>query len=199
VLPVDHHVKKGGNHLGPQIRPWLDVVEECAADVGVFQLDPAERARLLVSDIETTRRIMLEFYHHYKDYSYPLNPLPQLAAASPKLYDILRGTHQHMASQNAQALDHPRGKSAASPSQAKKKKEKVFCSEMVALLYRALQVTGFHEADRGEEGGIHPAEFTPLELEVMDVFKWQRCVYVKANKICLLAQEDHGRTVYPLK
>ena len=203
VLPVDHIIK-GGFHLGPQIRDLWQVIDEAKADVGIFQLDPSERERLLGPyGIQETRRRLLAFHREYHSYSYPLNPVPQLAAASPALYKNIK-----LMKDSFDAFQ----KSNASASNEDKKK-KVFCSELVALLYRALEVPGFSKFSSSTSVPsfsssssitlasssrntsvtsmqIDPAEFTPLELQVMDVFRNQKCVHIKVAGVNLLNPYD---------
>ena len=67
VLPVDHDVPEGGNHLGPQIRDFEAVCKEVDSDVGISPLNEADRKK--VYDIlKKNPNFFLDFYNKYHDY-----------------------------------------------------------------------------------------------------------------------------------
>jgi hypothetical protein len=63
------------------------------------------------------------------------------------------------------------------PNLKGKDEKAVFCSQLVAILYKALGVPSFMKAD--------PVKYTPLELEVAPEFKG-RCYFVKEHNEKLL-------------
>ncbi|KAJ3105743.1 hypothetical protein HDU97_007563 [Phlyctochytrium planicorne] len=181
VLPVDHQVKPKGFHLGPQLRDFVHVVEEGPVDIAICKLDPNERKRLM-DDWPLTQTILLSFYSKYEKYGYPLNPLPQFAAASPVLFNTLVGMRN--AFDKLYSGSSNRSVDGSSPDQ-----QKVFCSELVALLCRDLGLNDF------AAGHITPPEFTPLELNAMPSFRtW---FYVRIKDVCFLVPPD-GRQVNPV-
>ncbi|KAI8608522.1 hypothetical protein BC830DRAFT_1154939 [Chytriomyces sp. MP71] len=190
VLPVDHKIDpKYGFHIGPQIREWLPVVEEVGADVAVCKMDAIERERLLSPEhIEETRSKALEFYNAHKDWGYPINPLPQFAAANQDLYQaltLLRTSMQGILEKVSQVVPD-----AVSAKLQLSQSKEIFCSEMVAKLYGDLEVTGFCERKPPKNRFIHHSEFTPLDLEVMDVLK-DGIVHVKlCGKVLLDTSRD---------
>ncbi|KAJ3267891.1 hypothetical protein HDU76_011565, partial [Blyttiomyces sp. JEL0837] len=189
VLPVDHPTKKGSYHLGPQVRDFYAVtLESVGTTIGICQMDPTEREKLLSpQNIARTRSIMLEFYNKYKTWGYPLfNPLPALAAASPGLYKNLSGLREFFDKKPNERSRDAGGSGSGGNSGNNNESGKVFCSEMVAMLYRDLGVRGFNEH-------VKPNEFTPLELEVMDVFGG-RVVYARVGESLMLTSSD-GRIV----
>ncbi|KAI9340899.1 hypothetical protein BDR26DRAFT_861038 [Obelidium mucronatum] len=194
VMCVDHEIDpKRGFHIGPQIRELLPVIEEVAADVAVFKLDPKEQSRLLSPEgIEKTREWMLSFYKSHQDWSYPLNPLPQFAAASVDLYAALTSFRQRV---ETLLKSIPGTSGLLAPS------KEIFCSEMVAKIYMQLGVQGFCESrpPKNNRRLMHFTEFTPLDLEVMDVLKGDssHVVYIKlSGKILFdLEKDGNGRLV----
>ncbi|KAJ3161293.1 hypothetical protein HK101_000826 [Irineochytrium annulatum] len=167
VLPVDHPVAKGSFHLGPQIRDFEAVVAEGDSNVGIFPLTSANRSKLH-EILHKNPNAILDFYNQYKDHSYPLSILPQLASASEVLYTqlkIMAGVLATHFPHRATAQDH----------------HAVFCSEMVALLYKDLGFESFKDMDA--------ATFTPLELDVAPEFGGI-AYYAKENKKQLL---KHGK------
>ncbi|KAJ3294629.1 hypothetical protein HK104_003447 [Borealophlyctis nickersoniae] len=154
-LPLDQpEVKKF--HLGPQIRGFWDVVQEGEADVAICPLIPSERARL--ANCGPAAR---EFHQSFIACGYPLSILPQLAAASDALLGVLNKVGKMM-------------------SESDLNKKTVFCSELTALLYAKVGVTGFSEK--------LAATLTPLEEEVMPAFGGA-CIYAKKGGK-LLVKED---------
>ncbi|KAI8849493.1 hypothetical protein BC829DRAFT_182751 [Chytridium lagenaria] len=181
VLPVDHEVPPNGFHLGPQLRNFYDVVQEHPVDVAICKLDPQERRRLM-SDPQRIQSILLEFYRKYEKWGYPLNPLPQFAAASPVLFNTLVGMRN--AVDVFSKKDRKRDGTESGGGE-----QKVFCSEMVALACRDLGLRDF------ALGQITPPEFTPVELNAMPSFKtW---FYVRIRDVSFLASPD-GRNVNPV-
>ncbi|KAI9337910.1 hypothetical protein DFJ73DRAFT_848648 [Zopfochytrium polystomum] len=167
VLPLDHDTSKTGFHLGPQIRDFEAVVKEVDSDVAICPLDETSRERirdLLAKDPDH----FLKIYNHYKDFSYPMSVVPQLAAASEKLYKKLESV-------KATLTTH-------FPSHTSKK-DAVFCSELVAIIYQGLLVTSFQNVD--------PGRHTPLSVEVQPEFDG-RLFYAKEDKMELL---KHGKKV----
>ncbi|TPX78117.1 hypothetical protein CcCBS67573_g00584 [Chytriomyces confervae] len=190
ILPVDHEIDpKYGFHIGPQIREWVPVIEEVLGDVAVFKLDKRERARLLhPTNIEKTRAQILEFYDGHKDWGYPLNPLPQFAAASQDLYLALTAMKTTFETFIA-TLSKNLPESVAAKLQLAPTRE-IFCSELVAKLYSDLNVLGFSEDRPPKKRFIHSSEFTPLDLEVMEALNGQ-CTYVKlCGKMLLDYEQD---------
>jgi hypothetical protein len=96
----------------------------------------------------------------------PMVPLAQFAAASDQLYHGLSDMKERMKSYL------PFGKKET-------KSTEVFCSELVALLYKDLNIQSFLSID--------PSRYTPLEVEVIPEFDGQ-CYYVKEHKECLLLE-----------
>ncbi|KAJ3081813.1 hypothetical protein HDU79_009946 [Rhizoclosmatium sp. JEL0117] len=196
VMSVDQEINpKFPFHIGPQIREWIPVVEEVGADVAVFRLSDEERDRLLVKNIESTRKTMLDFYNGHKDWGYPLNPLPQFAAASNELYAALTAFRSRFEAVvknlpgSAKLLEHSK---------------EIFCSEMVAKLYMDLEVEGFCEAKKPKLRRLmHYTEFTPLDLEVMEVLRGassSRAIYAKLKgKVFFdLESDKNGHDLLPV-
>ncbi|KAJ3064629.1 hypothetical protein HDU98_011972 [Podochytrium sp. JEL0797] len=188
IMCVDHDISKKGFFIGPQIRPLVDVVEEVGADVAVFQLSDLEHERLLVKDIVATRKAMLEFYEAHKDWGYPLNPLPQFAAASVDLYSAVARLRK---STESMLKSIPGTETLLQPN------KEIFCSEMVAKIYdEALKVHGFCEDKKQTNMKFkHYTEYTPLDLEVMEALKGP--VYLKLGDKVLfdLEADKNGRQV----
>ncbi|KAI8854064.1 hypothetical protein BC829DRAFT_241524 [Chytridium lagenaria] len=103
----------------------------------------------------------LKLYEKYKSYGYPLMILPQLAAANDNLF---------------KQLDDVRSFFRFQPKKEQESRE-VFCSELVAILYKAFSMESFLNLD--------PGKFTPLEVEVAPEFGGM-CYYVKENGKVLL-------------
>ncbi|KAJ3102998.1 hypothetical protein HDU97_010436 [Phlyctochytrium planicorne] len=173
-LPVDHVVQPGSYHLGPQIREFGKVVEEVSGQVAVCPLHPDER-RKLEEDPEKIKEIVTAFHRQYSRWSYPLAPIKQLAAASEKLYNILMYL-------KSQVLKYIPLISKGDPYV--KAKGEIFCSELVALLYRKVGIEAFAD--------ISPEAFTPVEVEAMPAFGG-RCLLIKNDGKINLG--DDGRTV----
>ncbi|KAI9362561.1 hypothetical protein DFJ73DRAFT_812883 [Zopfochytrium polystomum] len=173
VLPLDdHYDPKRGFHLGPQIRDFEAVVDEGESDVGICPLNP--RSRQIIEDkLRREPNFFLDMYVKYKDYGYPLTILPQLAAASDGLHrDMTR-----LSETFAGAFSSKKEKDAAA-----KKKETIFCSEMVAEIYKSFALPSFIN--------LKANEFTPLEVEVAPEFDGL-VFYAKENKVKLLANGCH--------
>ncbi|KAJ3207489.1 hypothetical protein HDU67_007440 [Dinochytrium kinnereticum] len=189
VLPVDHKVKPSGFHLGPQLRPFLETVEEApSVDVAICKLDPAQRKRLM-SDLHLTQSLVLSFYEKYQRWGYPLNPLPQFAAASPVLYNTLVGMRNAVDLFMFRGGGKGEGERGVEASSSSTTDQKVFCSELVALLCRDLGIDDF------ASGNITPSEFTPVELNAMPSFRnW---FYVRVRDVSFLVHPD-GRIVNPI-
>ncbi|KAJ3114529.1 hypothetical protein HDU96_001991 [Phlyctochytrium bullatum] len=179
VLPVDHEVKEGGFRLGPQLRDFVKVVEEHPVDIAVCKMEAGQRKRLM-DNLPDTQRKLLDFYSYYKNWGYPLNPLPQFAAASPALFNTLVQMRNAVDKLLFQANRQP-GDPAAD--------QKVFCSELVAMTLKEVGVDDFVAS------GITPPEFTPVELNAMPSFRtW---FYVRIKETSFIASPD-GRAVYPV-
>lgn len=162
VLPVDHIVKKHSYHLGPQVRVFEDVVAEGESDVAVCPLNEESRAK--VGDIlKQDPDYFLKLYQKYKDFGYPLTILPQYMAASENLFDNLNNRLAKYFPNNSQS-----------------KKRTIFCSELVAEVYRSFGLETFEK--------LKPSEFTPLEIEVAKEFEG-KAYYAKENNVMLLS---HG-------
>ncbi|KAJ3204058.1 hypothetical protein HDU67_009803 [Dinochytrium kinnereticum] len=175
TLPVDHEVSEGSYHLGPQIREFSKVVDEVCGQVAICPLHPEER-RKLEADKELVRRVVTEFHMQYSRWTYPLAPIKQLAAASTKLYNNLMYLKSQMI-KYVPIFCKPKDPYV-------KSKGEIFCSELVALLYRKLNIEAFTTVD--------PGELTPVEVEAMPAFGG-RCLLVKSDGKVLL--EEDGRTV----
>ncbi|KAJ3216943.1 hypothetical protein HDU67_008762 [Dinochytrium kinnereticum] len=163
VLPLDHAVKQGSFHLGPQVRDFAAVVEEADSDVAICPLSTTERKRIM-KHLDEDPMAFMNLYEKYKTFGYPLAILPQLAAANDALFKQLDDVRSFMAS-------------TFNLQQKKAESKEVFCSELVAILYRAFSIDSFTKLD--------PGKFTPLEVEVAPEFEG-KCYYVKENKKVLL-------------
>ncbi|KAJ3024182.1 UNVERIFIED_CONTAM: hypothetical protein HDU68_008303 [Siphonaria sp. JEL0065] len=198
VVPVDHEIDpRLGFWLGPQLREWVPLLQEVEADVAVFKLDESERERLLSQDLETTRKTMLDFYETHKNFGYPMNPLPQFAAASQDLYARVK-TFKGAVEEILKRLPSKALEIYSKPS------EEIFCSEMVAKLYEALLVETFHESKPPKEGRFkHFTEYTPLDLEAAEILKGASeidAIYAKLRgKLLLdLVVDKDGHEVMPV-
>ncbi|KAJ3125537.1 hypothetical protein HK101_005911, partial [Irineochytrium annulatum] len=202
VLPIDHPVPQDGYHLGPQVRKFVDVLNDSAGEVAVCPLSSKERARLS-ADPEALKRIVTDFHGHYWNWSYPLAPIKQYAAASDKLYKNL----QYLKSQGRRLLvpfigvpGHKRRDEAEhggehsdsvvhrarhGQGQYVRDRGTVFCSELVALLYSRIGLPDFIS--------VEPEELTPVEVEVMPSFGG-RCLMIKSGDRGVLLEPD-GRTL----
>ncbi|KAJ3100464.1 hypothetical protein HDU97_002201 [Phlyctochytrium planicorne] len=160
VLPVDHPVKPGSFHLGPQVRDFVAVVEEADSDVAICPLKPDVRKKIMQT-LNEDPMAFLRLYEKYKNHGYPLAILPQLAAANDTLYKQLDDVKKFFSFTQKKDVES----------------KEVFCSELVAILYKAFAMDSFVNAD--------PGKFTPLEVEVVDEFGG-KCYYVKENKKVLL-------------
>ncbi|KAJ1537424.1 hypothetical protein HK405_014644, partial [Cladochytrium tenue] len=167
VLPLDHKVQPGSFHLGPQIRDFEAVVKEVDSDVAICPLDHATRERIEQTLRESPNKFM-EIYQKYHNFSYPLSIVPQLAAASPFLYNEVQSVKKLLTQHFPKSNDN---------------KDAVFCSELVAIVYQQLLVPSFQ--------GIDPGTHTPLSVQVVPEFQ-NRVYYAKENKVELLR---HGRLV----
>ncbi|KAJ3083442.1 hypothetical protein HK102_001070, partial [Quaeritorhiza haematococci] len=193
VFPVDHpKAIERGRHAGPQIRDFEAVLDEANADVGICPLSDEELERVRKElDLQKT---VLQFHHKYKHYTYPFSIVPQLAAASDELYDWVTSIKEKWlpdsdSEDEDEDVSKPKERGIISAEDKKKKKEEkaksgaVFCSELAALLYENLGITGFAKGTA--------AKFTPVEVEAAEAFK--ETIYVKANGEVYLA--DDKRTV----
>ncbi|KAJ3064630.1 hypothetical protein HDU98_011973 [Podochytrium sp. JEL0797] len=187
VMCVDR-IPIRGYCIGPQLRPLVEVVEEVGADVAVFKLSKSEHERLLVKDIVATRKAMLAFYKAHQDWGYPLNPLPQFAAASAELYSAVARFRK---STESMLKSIPGTEALMQPN------KQIFCSEMVAKIYdEALQVHGFCQHKKQTNMKFkHHTEYTPLDLEVMEVLKGPTYLKLGNKMLFDLDADKHGRQV----
>ncbi|KAI8612344.1 hypothetical protein BC830DRAFT_1137086 [Chytriomyces sp. MP71] len=169
VLPLDHTVKNGSFHLGPQVRDFAAVVAEGDSDVGIAPLSPEAR-RLVEAELKQNPNLIQEVYDQYHEFGYPItNILPVLAAASQNLYNDLRY--------------YDKVSKEYFPHHADAKKTTVFCSELVSIIYQKLQLPSFKRAS--------PDTFTPLAIEVAPEFG-NVIYYAKEDKVQRLV-EPHDR------
>ncbi|KAJ3058842.1 hypothetical protein HDU98_005109, partial [Podochytrium sp. JEL0797] len=143
VVPVD---RWGVNsYLGPQIRDFEAVVAEAQCDVAICPL--SESSRFHMNQVLTDNpRFLLDLYAHYQNFSYPLmNILRVVASANEKLYASLEWWEKQKA--RFRRKSEPRS---------------VFCSQLVATIYKEARLPSFVEED--------PRSFSPLELEVVEEF-----------------------------
>ncbi|KAJ3339006.1 hypothetical protein HDU83_007842 [Entophlyctis luteolus] len=166
VLPVDHIVSKGGNHLGPQIRVLEDVVNEVSCNVGICPLSQSDRdfaERRLKEDPD----LLVRLYNKYHDFGYPItNILSIVASASQSLYNDLEAVHTSMKRYFPNHQDE---------------KDTVFCSELVSIIYREIGHASFMNAK--------PDTFTPLAVQVVPEFG-NIVYYAKENKVCLIKRDN---------
>ncbi|KAJ3105488.1 hypothetical protein HDU96_008571 [Phlyctochytrium bullatum] len=151
-------------HLGPQIRDFEAVVEEADSDVAICPLKADVRKRIM-KQLDEDPMAFLNLYEKYKSFGYqdPLMILPQLAAADDNLFKLSSEVKNLMSSRFG--------------FNTKKESKEVFCSELVAILYKSLSLESFLQ--------VEPGKFTPLEVEVVPEFDG-KCFYVKENKVVLL-------------
>ncbi|KAJ3290689.1 hypothetical protein HDU79_003007 [Rhizoclosmatium sp. JEL0117] len=148
VLPIDHPTEPGSFHLGPQIRDFAAVVNEGDSDVGICPLTPSERA-FMEKRLKDNPNLLLDLYNYYKDFGYPItNILPVIASASKSLYEDL----EYFNSITTSFFPHP----------SQSKKDTVFCSELVSIIYKTIGYKTFNLSS--------PDTFTPLALEVAPEF-----------------------------
>ncbi|KAJ3288523.1 hypothetical protein HDU79_004797 [Rhizoclosmatium sp. JEL0117] len=167
ILPVDHVVAPHGNHLGPQIRDFEAVVNEGESNVGICPLNEKER-EFLQTRLKENPNLILDIYNKHKDFGYPMtNILTVIASASENLYNQIQGFRE-AASQYL--------------PQKEEKKNTVFCSELVSIIYKEIGHPSFVNAK--------PDTFTPLEVQVVPEFG--AVYYAKENKVSLL---KHGNKV----
>ncbi|KAI9344073.1 hypothetical protein BDR26DRAFT_227292 [Obelidium mucronatum] len=164
VMPVDHTVAPNGNHLGPQIRDLEAVVKEGDSDVGICPLTDSER-KFMESKLTENPNLLLDLYNKYKDFGYPMtNILSVVASASQSLYEDLQTFHRA----TAEFFPHRAERS---------KKNTVFCSELVSIIYKEIGHPSFVNSA--------PDTFTPLAIQVVPEFG-NLVFYAKENKTMLL-------------
>ncbi|KAJ3193806.1 hypothetical protein HDU82_002697 [Entophlyctis luteolus] len=158
ILPLDRHISENSFFLGPQIREFESVVGEGDADVAIVPLTKMARA-FLASQLEKRPNLLVDIHKKFYNFSYPIaNPLRVIASASDPVYkelDVLRKLR-------AEFLPFPESK------------DKVFCSEMLAWIYRDIGFASFMAKD--------PELFSPLEIEVCPEFGGE-VFYAKEHKI----------------
>ncbi|KAJ3080214.1 hypothetical protein HK100_010201, partial [Physocladia obscura] len=164
VLPVDRHVSENSFHLGPQIREFVPVLAEGDADVAICPLTNEART-ILNEKLAANPNLLLEIHQKYYEFGYPIaNPLRVIASASE---------HIHKELATLKTL-----RETLFPG-IHEKKDQVFCSELVALIYSQFG---------GGDGAFAtftsaPADtFSPLELEVASEFGGA-VYYAKLDKI----------------
>ncbi|KAJ3063617.1 hypothetical protein HDU98_000575 [Podochytrium sp. JEL0797] len=169
ILPVDHVVAAHGNHLGPQIRDFEAVVNEGDSNVGICPLTPEQR-KFMESRFAENPNLLLDLYNKYHDYGYPMtNILSVVASASQSLYNDLQLLHKET--------------TEFFPHHKEQKKDTVFCSELVSIIYKEIGHPSFVNAA--------PDTFTPLAVEIVPEFG-SVVFYAKENKVSLL---KHGNKV----
>ncbi|KAJ3285342.1 hypothetical protein HDU79_007389 [Rhizoclosmatium sp. JEL0117] len=175
VLPVDHPTKPGSFHLGPQIRDFAAVVKEGDSDVGICPLTPEERT-FMEARLKENPNLLLDLYNKYHEFGYPItNLLPVIASASQSLYKDL----EIFSNVTKEFFPHP----------SQSKKNTVFCSELVSIIYKEIGHKSFANAS--------PDTFTPLAVEVVPEFG-NAVYYAKENKILLLTNNDRTLSANPL-
>ncbi|KAI8609805.1 hypothetical protein BC830DRAFT_1148817 [Chytriomyces sp. MP71] len=162
VLPVDHQVSPGGNRLGPQIRDFEKVVDEGTVNVGIAPLS-SEQRRFVESKLKTNPNLLLDLYHKYKDYGYPIKNLLSVVSAAS---ENLRHELNLIGDLASKVIGHH-----------EPKKDTVFCSELVSIVYKEFGLPTFIASP--------PETFTPLEVEVAHEFD-QTIFYAKENGVSLM-------------
>ncbi|KAJ3090445.1 hypothetical protein HK100_007449, partial [Physocladia obscura] len=164
VLLVDRHVSEKSFHLGPQIRELVPVLAEGDTDVAICPLTNEART-ILNKKLAANPNLLLEIHQKYYEFGYPIaNPLRVIASVSEHI-------HKELAMLKTLRETLFLG--------IHKKKDQVFCSKLVALIYSQFG---------GSDGAFAtftsaPANtFLPLELKVASEFDGA-VYYAKLDKI----------------
>ncbi|TPX77405.1 hypothetical protein CcCBS67573_g01294 [Chytriomyces confervae] len=148
VLPVDQAIAEHSYHLGPQIRDFAAVVAEGDTTVGVAPLTDDFR-QLVVEQLKHNPNLLLDIHKEFQGYTFPIpNILPAVAAAEEVLYNELQS--------------FKRAASSMFPHASANKKPEIFCSELVATIFKRLGLPSFINTN--------PDQVTPLSLEVCPEF-----------------------------
>ncbi|KAJ1558001.1 hypothetical protein HK096_004123 [Nowakowskiella sp. JEL0078] len=168
VFPADHPgAKAKGMHAGPQLRPFVEVVNETVGDIGICVLHQQDRDAAF-ADISKLQTTLIDFHSYHKEFSYPFGVLPQLASASEGLEKFLSTVNKVFFKEDE--------------LEARAERKAIFCSELAALLYGTLGVRGFDIEKAGS--------YSPLEIEITPAFT-DECHWAKYDGKNYVLEDGH--------